>query len=396
MSVFFPRQTEYKEQAEYLFGDPTYATTAAPEWLNFLKTFYAAGTPPSGGTSVCGSSSIPDEAPEDSDALLINPTFSDFIDGTHQVESEVARSVTKVKVEYGGDATPLLETLGFIPEEGDSLYYYSGDLVGQYAGPKYSATWDRSFWIMESETTGFQEAVYVYDMSEGSYEAEVLYFPPSINITLDDVLALSFISPIEEAIDMGAQYGYIAFSENNANDIGIVTTIALYTDAGDGTSYSEVPLIAGGQVVPIVQCDGVVNGSDQFFILAGGFAATIYDWDPNHPLAMKKIDALDFGDFDFGNYISDEGYYGMDITAGDENEGRYNRVTVDFGRDGTLITDIVIQDIYIEGDYDDENFLSQFFDDVWDLFFGTSAGSSESFTPGLGLLTTLVSLYVIW
>lgn len=386
MHVFFPTQTEYKEQAEYLFGDPSYSTTAAPEWLNFLKTFYAAGTPPSGGTSVCPSSSTPDDAPEDSDALLINPTFSDFIDGTHQVDAEVARSVTEVTVEYGGDATPLLEILGFVPEEGDSLYYYSGDLLGQYDGSKYSATWDRSFWIMESETTGFQEAVYVYDMSEGSKEAEVLYFPPSVNITLDDVLALSFISPIEEAIDMGAQYGYIAFSENNANDIGIVTTIALYTDAGDGTSYSEVPLFAGGQVVPIVQCDGVANGFD-IFTLIGGFSPTIYDWDPNNPLAMKKIDALDFG-------ISTAGYYGMDITAGDESEGRYNRVTVDFGRDGRLITDdIIIQDFYIEGDYDDENFLSSFFDDLFDLF--VSAGS-ERFTPDVGLLTTLVSLYFIW
>ncbi len=70
-------------------------------------------------------------------------------------------------------------------------------------GSKYSATWDRSFWTIRSPTQS-NEAIYVYDMSEGSKEAEVVYFPPSTDITEED---LSFMTSIEEALDMGAQYG---------------------------------------------------------------------------------------------------------------------------------------------------------------------------------------------
>lgn len=442
MHVFFPTKAGYREQSEYLFGNPSFATTVAPEWLRFLKTFYRIGTPSSDGTSVCGSSSTPisstpisatpDTAPANA-LLLINPTVSDFREGVHQIDMEVARSVSSVLIEYGTEVTSLFgrrqrrlsamrntnsvaakgdmakshrrydrrgrgrndnhQEKRRVEEEFDFVYLFSGDVLGEYEGSKYSATWDRSFWTIRSPTQS-NEAIYVYDMSEGSKEAEVVYFPPSTDVTEED---LSFMTSIEEALDMGAQYGYLSFSETNANNIGIVTTVTLYTDSGDGRSYSEVPLSAGGRVVPIARCEGTWNGIEIEYLI-GGFDFSIFDWDPNTSIEMQKVDAVVIAD------LIDATFYGIDITAGDENTGRYSSVILDFGRDGRLIpNDIIVEDDFVGDDYDDDNFFddgwfSGSFDDDW--FTGSFdddwfSGSSERFTTGTGLLVTLF-LYFIW
>ncbi len=426
MHVFFPTKTGYREQSEYLFGNPSFATTVAPEWLRFLKTFYTIGTPSNDGTSVCGSSSTPSSSTPDSapananpNALLINPTVSDFSGGIHQIDMEVARSVTFVSIEYGTEVTSLfgrrrrlsvmrnttsvaaqgnratshrrydrrgrgrienLQEKRRVEEEGDFVYLFSGDVLGEYEGSKYSATWDRSFWTVRSQTQ-FNEAIYVYDMSEGSREAEVVYFPPSTDVTEEDLL---YMASIEDALDMGAQYGYLSFSETNANNIGIVTTVALYTDSGEGRSYSEVPLAAGGRVVPIAQCEGTFDGFAINYLI-GGFGYSIFDWDPNNSIEMQKVDAVEFVDF------IDADFYGIDITAGDENTGRYSSVILDFGRDGKLITsDIIVGDDFVIDDYDDDNFFDKFGD-----FFDIFSGSSERFTADMGWLVTSF-LYLIW
>ncbi len=183
----------------------------------------------------------------------------------------------------------------------------------------------------------------------------------------------------------------------DANNIGIVTTVALYTDSGDGRSYSEVPLSAGGRVVPIARCEGTWNGIEIEYLI-GGIYFSIFDWDPNNSIEMQKVDAVVIAD------LIDATFYGIDISAGDENTGRYSSVILDFGRDGRLIpNDKIVEDDFVGDDYDDDNF----FDDVWfsgsfddDWFTGSFdddrfSCSSERFTTGTGLLVTLF-LYFIW
>merc|ERR1712183_938662 len=96
--------------------------------------------------------------------------------------------------------------------------------------------------------------------------------PPSRPITSDD---LNYNS-IDEAIDDGGEFGFITFSTNNKNALGVVTSLSLYTISSDD-SYSEVPIPAGGQIVPIIFCYGYVDETE-IFELIGGFDHTVLDW----------------------------------------------------------------------------------------------------------------------
>lgn len=413
MHVLFPSKKGYTKNPEYfdnlLYFDPSTATKTAPQWLNFLNTFYSTGTP-KGGPSVCQTSSTPEEATDDPNALLINPTVSDFRNGFHDIDMEAARSVTSILIEYGTDFTPLLTGLSarrrlsamrkqdnkstteegsramsnsrytrpsrrhmellrerrrlddqitssstFSPSEqgtatielseqgtatiepsgdasgdgtfDDFLYVFSGDLLGEYENSKYFASWDRSFWTIQDANQN-DELVYVYDMGEGSKEAEVIYFPPSSNgVTSNDLVELW---SIDDAIDMGGQYGFLAFSTNNVNNNGLVTTISLYTNSGNGRSYSEVPLSAGGQVVPIVECYGELSGFE-INEWIGGFSQTVLDWDPNNPIGMSKVDAAVYAD------TFDVDYYSIEIFGLDENTGAYSFIFYEFGQDGVPV-----------------------------------------------------------
>ena len=190
MHVVFPSKNDYAEDADVwdriLFEIPTVATLSAPKWLNFLKTFYVSERPTIDGTSVCEVSSVLDDALKNPYQLLIDPTVSDFRSGSHDIDMGVSRSVTRIKIEYSMDFTPLMNWLfarrrlstsrdseTTIVEnvmshshnsrhvrrrmeshqesrrlDHDYLFVSGGNLLGEYAYSTYSASWDRSFWTI--------------------------------------------------------------------------------------------------------------------------------------------------------------------------------------------------------------------------------------------------------
>lgn len=59
--VFLPSKVRYYsfKDCNYdnlLFDNAVTATTSAPEWLNLLRAYYSSGTPPTGGSSACSTS----------------------------------------------------------------------------------------------------------------------------------------------------------------------------------------------------------------------------------------------------------------------------------------------------------------------------------------------------
>jgi hypothetical protein len=236
MHVTWPVRQEYSQYKDYydgvLFDTALSSATAdALEWIAFLETYYETITPPMGDTSVCtmgvGSSVEPDEG-----QLLINPSVSGPQNGGHSIQTEIAREVDSVDVEYGVDMTSLLgrrRRLGHLREkvvtdkqkrktsatsgrpsdprhsrhrrdhgsrssrkqrrlqsDNDYFFLFGGDLLGDYNQSKYSTFWDRNFYLFEG-AAGQYESVYAFDNGNGNKDIPVIYLPSTAPITSADI-----------------------------------------------------------------------------------------------------------------------------------------------------------------------------------------------------------------
>ena len=114
---------------------------------------------------------------------------------------------------------------------------------------------------------------YGFDNGNGQKEVPVLYIPPSTPISSNDVY---FGLSEEEAISkFGGETGYLSFSLDNLQDDNVIPEVLLYTS--DGSTYSETPREAGGQILPIIYVEGRLDGKDMD-VLVGGFFSTVIEW----------------------------------------------------------------------------------------------------------------------
>ena len=205
---------------------------------------------------------------------------------------------------------------------------FAGDLLGKFDNSEYSASWDRNFWAIKDANDGF-DSIYVHDMGEGLKEAPVIYIPASAESTLTSE-DLDYIWSIDEAAEYGGKFGFLSFSTNTRRaDTGVVFGVSLYTISGNGNSFREVPLSAGGKIVPIIYCYGVLGGSE-IYEWIGGFYNTVLDWNADNVLEIIEEDAVDMIEY------HELDFYSIDIFAYDEDTDGSSYAFFEFDSDGTV------------------------------------------------------------
>ncbi|CAB9497801.1 peptidase C11 clostripain [Seminavis robusta] len=324
-----------------------------PEWLDFMTTYLNKKAPSSSassasGNGVCGSSTsagtetstttvtttdtvdtvdnfgaaTDETGPEPS--LLINPSVQDT--GKEVIiQSEITSNTDIVNVEVGIDSSALynrrqLKTISagqkrkpprqsalldqlrphrhknkrrFLQSSGDDYFYlYLATVAGTYNQSQFSAVWDRQFVFLGDKANQDHMPVYVYDEgSNGAKSVPVMYFPPQVQLTRDDI---PIGTTLEEAVELGGTFGSLKFGYNSSTG-ELTTAFSLMTNnlqgSNDGNStISETLPSAGGQVVPILFLQGRVDGYDYDMFL-GGFDRTILRWSDDNPLEITLVSA---------------------------------------------------------------------------------------------------------
>lgn len=339
-------------------------------------------------SSVCRSAATSDGiGPSDDGRLLINPSVSSItVTGGHEVITGLARETQAILIEYGINLTPLLHnqdsrrrllrhgdnnvespiinrqqvhpesfTNGFenlhhhrvLSESmvertnqpsnnnlhrrylkgssGDYLLHFGGNLAGSYDQmSRYSAFWDRTFFVLKESVTGRVEDIYVSDLGSGSRQVPVIYIPPSSisnsnwgspPITSVDIEKLRFSSLQEATTALNGEWAYLSFSSgsNSGSTTSNEFLVSLYTSSkssngggnnnnndesdnesgGSTTTFRETPPFVGGQIVPFVYVDGKLDGT-RYSMMIGGYQSTVLDWNENNPLVVQQVDATTY------------------------------------------------------------------------------------------------------
>jgi hypothetical protein len=381
MHIFWPSKQRYSsgdfDWDSILFEAEATATTSAPEWLNLLKSYYSTQTPPTGGSSVCETSTALDTDPSDGQ-LLINPNVSPITNGGHDVAAGISRSVDTVLIEYGVDLTPLYTRRQLKHDNnkrqadeqhllnprfknrrvskrrsrrhlddsgnGNVVFQFGGDLLGTYEGANYESFWDRTFFVVGDSNVGYSD-IYVFDYGEGAKEFPVFYYPPRSSVTSE---AVGQMNTFQDAIDAGGEHGYVSFSTQNEVN-GLIGGLTLFTLADrDNESFSETPRSRGGQVVPVVFMDAIIGG-EEFYYFIGGDSAAVIEWNENDVFGVTTVAA--------STYLANFNLQGLtiDLFASDDYTGDASYAFFDISADGDIA---LIGEGNIEGtlvsDTDDE------------------------------------------
>jgi hypothetical protein len=223
----------------------------------------------------------------------------------------------------------------------DYFLLFGGGIHGEYDQSKFNAFWDRNFYLLE-DAAGNLDNVYAFDSGGGTKEIPVLYFPASNPITSEGI---PFGISEEGAVAyLGAEYGFLSFSIENAEDGIITNAVTLYMF--DGSTYSETPRLSGGQIVPVIYVEGTIDGVE-IRVLVGGFSAIVMDWTeantidiyiPSSDLYLEAFESDYLGvrlfAFDDDRATEDAGYDVAVFVL--DKDG--NVVTVDFDEDGEIVT----------------------------------------------------------
>jgi hypothetical protein len=148
------------------------------------------------------------------------------------------------------------------------------------------------------DASGNLDAIYGFDNGGGVKEIPVMYFPSSNPITPGGI---PFgISEEDTVANLGAEFGFLSFSKESAQDGIVNDDLSLYTS--DGNTYSETPRSAGGQIVPVVYVEGFIG--DTFLdVLVGGFYSTVIEWSEANSIDVKISNAEDYLDYFQSEYI---------------------------------------------------------------------------------------------
>lgn len=118
MGVFWPSKDYYfvnqESLHEKLYKNSDFSTLSAPEWLDFLWTFYGTAASPTGGASGCSVSSDT-SVTLNKNQLMISPTVGNIhvTLNAHAISMEIARTVDTMYIGFGADFTPLLSSARF-------------------------------------------------------------------------------------------------------------------------------------------------------------------------------------------------------------------------------------------------------------------------------------------
>lgn len=318
--IFWPARRFYYNYKswydEQLFDDSDFATQDAPNWLAFLRNYYDSTSSISSGASVCvGDLTSVTAATREGQLLLTPSARQEGIEIT--TESEITRNTDEVLVEFGLDLTPGIgigrrlrefspaQTVGSHSrrdpaqirsrfglhglahqhgrrrrrlDDKDFLIVYGGSIGGAYDKSNFAAKWDGHFFLIGDSANNL-EPVYAADNGVGSRNIPVFYFPNSVTVS-----SANFPrgSTDVDATELGGVFGYLTMAYNGT--AGLITEQAtLYTETRD--TFSETPRSAGGQIVPVLFTEGMIDGVDAF-IYVGGFFATVLDWNEENNITF--------------------------------------------------------------------------------------------------------------
>jgi len=316
MHVYWPTRSIYAtinaqipSHPELIF-DSLVSTTSAPNFLDFLETYYTAPVPGETGTSFCANHIVVDSTGADGDLMLIDEEVyltPEFV----TVDTNVGGGVDVIEIAIGIDFLPILDDrkrralleqhdrrqLQGLPApflwlesrtrkaprprsrrrtQVDVFTVYVNDVFGGFVGNKYSAKWDRTFFLLlgGEELKAF---VYALDFGDGSRGIPGVYLPtaPDISefgLTTDDLLTLP-----------NAVTGVLSFtSTGGLADIKGTTLLTFDQDQ----TVSELPTNAGGFFVPVLFAD---FGLGSLVELLGGFSNTVFPWgDDNNKISVLE------------------------------------------------------------------------------------------------------------
>jgi hypothetical protein len=300
----------------------------APNYSRLLALYYNTSTPADNvDTSVCGTTTGSSSSVESPSDLLINPNIF-FVDATTtELRSEITQSVDYVLVQFGMDVTHFLQDAALrrhlhksshhaqarrldlggggtkrlpsfarrhqaikgryldtndrtrrLEQDGgneDYFYIYGGNVDVGYDGSTIVASWDSTFfWIESGEDL---EPVYANDYGGGLKSIPVCFFDQNHPVTSEQI-------PLGVTVDyaitnLGCQEGYLSFSAAEDSD----GDINLYVYKGN--ILSEVTVAAGRSIVPILYIDLVVGG-ERLTELLGGLNSTVVPWTPESNIAV--------------------------------------------------------------------------------------------------------------
>jgi hypothetical protein len=320
----------------------------APNYSRFLADYYLVSTPTENvGPSVCGTSTKPSRLPASSSELIIDPTVTFWDENNTEIRFEIIQNVDFVLVEYGMDATDLLQdetfrlrldkvagrqearrllefiegeeevlptylahrrqakklryrdssqrTTRILQDHGeDHFYIYGGNVAVQYNGSNIVAYWDSNFfWIQSGDKV---EPVYASDVGDSVKSIHVCYFDENSPITSAE---LSLGVTVDDAIaQLGCQNGFLSFSAAEDSD----GTLSLYVYGENSNILSEVTVAAGGNVVPISQIEYSSVGGQEAYELLGGYSSIVVPWTPERNYSLL-----------FDNYVASLEVFGSDF-----------------------------------------------------------------------------------
>lgn len=377
MAILWPYQSDYDYNPElwdsYLFDSKkVFATIDSPKWLSFLQTYLNIVVPTSSSnTSVCLNKIENTIEPIFDDQLILNlntslETPADLPIVT--LSTEVMIETDQVRMTFGYNQTSILsdntnnrnrrimeklekynsrqhtmttsssncqherlsprssnfttchEHLNTRPSTRrtgllDRFYIYGGDMQVEFDGPVVSGKWDRLFYILNASNS--IEPIFISDKGNGQKAFPVCYFSPSTPISPSDLE--SYIDAYVATIYYGCIQGEITFSTEQET---FVPTLYIY-DSQTGT-YSELSVLNGGQIAPIVYLY-YSQGGTELSNIVGGFQSTIFDWSYDTDFSIIGLTDTSFSDvFETDNTIFVVEAYDYDIY------NRYNGTGYDY------------------------------------------------------------------
>ncbi|GAX22182.1 hypothetical protein FisN_19Lh242 [Fistulifera solaris] len=321
MHILWPQRQVYEryDLSVIIESDSLAATGDAPNWINFLMTFYQAAAPEAvSEKSVCLQSIVSDLEATADGRLLLNPAIVGTDSGVI-ASSALAIRTDRIYVNYGIDLTFLLKgrlrhLKKTIPsmasanrtainhplkpnwenaqrrlqtETGDYFILFGGNVLGAFEGPEFVATWDKKFYFLGNSDSG--ELVYATDSKGGLKSIPVMYFARSTPITAADI---PLGSTIERAMFLGGIFGFLTVSPSDAI-LSVISSYVLYTFDPVTRAFRETPTWAGGQITPVLFSELVV-GDKVVTQLVGGFRSTIFPWGEDSDFGVLVMDAVKF------------------------------------------------------------------------------------------------------
>lgn len=113
MHIMWPFCTLHAQNSDFfsqlLFDDSLVtATSDAPNYQDFLQTYYASSIPPASDSSVCTNSAVSDVTPVSEGDLFLNPMVASVTDMLVTIQSDLAITIDYVLTEFGVNMTHLL------------------------------------------------------------------------------------------------------------------------------------------------------------------------------------------------------------------------------------------------------------------------------------------------